>query len=382
MQFLLLGCDHRQSALAALGVVRQRHVAISARLAELRQQGVLRGAVVVDTCTRFEVLCEPTGDATIATCRDAVRACVGGLPLCERVDLAVVLHLVRVATGLDSMVPGEDEILGQVTRAFRDAEAAGMSSRRLQSLGSRVIAAARTLRQQRPQRDAPDSVATLAARIVGHHGDRIAVVGAGAMARAAAQELRRQQGVELVFVNRTAARAAALASHFDGRSMALAEFLTEPPPVQAIVLALGGRQLALPLARLPELRCIVDVSQPSVLDAAVRARTDLCVLDLDALLPHADAACRGLADWVAGTAMLAAGHARRLWRGLAGSERQLGHVVLLHVEAARAELAKARQNGLAGLDQTQLELVAALVDKVARRNAHLHLMDLKGEVHA
>src|SRR5712672_1477333 len=131
MQFLLLGCDHRQSALAALGVVRQRHVAISARLAELRQQGVLRGAVVVDTCTRFEVLCEPTGDATIATCRDAVRACVGGLPLC-----------VRVATGLDSMVPGEDEILGQVTRAFRDAEAAGMSSRRLQSLGSRVIAAA------------------------------------------------------------------------------------------------------------------------------------------------------------------------------------------------------------------------------------------------
>jgi len=77
MQFLLLGCDHRQSALAALGVVRQRHVAISARLAELRQQGVLRGAVVVDTCTRFDValirLCigassPPRTGARIAAC--------------------------------------------------------------------------------------------------------------------------------------------------------------------------------------------------------------------------------------------------------------------------------------------------------------------------
>jgi glutamyl-tRNA reductase len=333
---------------------------------------------VVDTCNRYEVICEPATDGAASACRQAVQQHVGDLPLHDHTDVAAVHHLLRVAVGLDSMVPGEDEILGQVTRAFRDAEAAGMSSCRLQSLGNRLTAAARRLRQQRPRRDVPDSVATLAAQIVRRHGDVIAVIGAGAMARTAAHELRRQGARELVFVNRSVERAKDLAAHFHGRSLALDQFLLAPPSVHGLVLALCGRPLVLPLAALPQLRCVVDISQPSVLDASARARTDLCVLDLQSLSPHAEAACRGLADWVAETGALAAGHAQRLWLGLDDTAPELGHVVELHVEAAREELTRARRNGLANLDGGVLEHVAALVERVARRNAHLHLQDLKG----
>ncbi|MBM4061896.1 MAG: hypothetical protein FJ265_12485 [Planctomycetes bacterium] len=382
MRLLLLGCDHRLAPLAALGAVREHHATLSARLLELCRRGLAHGAVVVDTCNRIEVLCEPLDDAGAAACRDAVRAVLGDLPLHEYTDQGAVEHLIAVATGIDSLVPGEEQILGQVTRAFRAATEAGMASKHLQSLCARVTAVSRSLRHQRPQQGVPDSVAGLAARVVADHGKRIAIVGAGVMARAAAEELQRLHVQGLWFVNRTVARAEGLAQHFHGQAIGLDEFLAAPPAVDGVILALGGKVLHLPLDRLPHLRAVVDVSQPAVLDDAVRARRDLCVLDLDGLGPRAQAACRALEQWVADTRTLAAGHGKAIWNGLAHDGHNLGHVVTLHVEAARDELMKAQRSALSHLDQRMLAYVTTLVERIARRNAHLHIQDLKAKVFA
>jgi glutamyl-tRNA reductase len=379
MQLLLLGCDHRLAPLAALGAVREHHATLTARLLDLCQHGVTHGAVVVDTCNRIEILCEPADELAAAACRNAVRAVLGDLPLHEYKDQVAVEHLIDISTGVDSLVPGEEQILGQVTRAFRAATEAGMASKHLQSLCARVTAVARSLRHQRPQGGVPDSVAGLAARVVAEHGKRVAIVGAGGMARAAAEELQRLHVHDIWFVNRTIARAEGLAQHFHGQAIGLHEFLAAPPEVDGVILALGGKVLHMPLDKMKALRAVVDVSQPAVLDEAVRARHDLCVLDLDSLGPRAKAACRALEQWVVDTRMLAAGHGKAIWNGLSHSGASLGHVVELHVEAARDEMKKAQKNGLSQLDDRMMAYVATLVERVARRNAHLHIQDLKAK---
>lgn len=379
MQLLLLGCDHRIAPLAALGAVRERIATLNARLLDLCQHGVLHGAAVVDTCNRMEIVCEPADELAVKATRDAVREVLGELPMHEYRDQVAIEHLIDIATGIDSLVPGEEQILGQVTRAFRAATEAGMASKHLQSLCARVTAVSRSLRHQRPQGGVPDSVAGLAARVVAEHGKRVAIVGAGVMARAAAEELQRLHVHEVWFVNRTVARAEGLAQHFHGHAIGLAEFLAAPPEVDGVILALGGKVLHLPLERMQALKAAVDVSQPAVLDDAIRARKDLCVLDLDSLGPRAKAACRALEQWVVDTRMLAAGHAKSIWNGLAHNGAGLGHVVELHVEAAKDELKKAQKNGLSHLDERQLAYVATLVERVARRNAHLHIQDLKAK---
>lgn len=382
MQLLLLGCDHRLAPLAALGAVREHHATLSARLLDLCQHGVTHGAVVVDTCNRIEVLCEPADDQAADACRAVIREVLGDLPLHEYKDQLAVEHLIDIATGIDSMVPGEEQILGQVTRAFRAATEAGMASKHLHSLCARVTAVSRTLRHLRPQQGVPDSVAGLAARVVAEHGHRVAIVGAGVMARAAAEELQRLHVHDVWFVNRTMARAEALAQHFHGRAIALPAFLAAPPAVDGVILALGGKVLHLPHDRMADLRCVVDVSQPTVLDDSLRARPDLCVLDLDSLGPRAKAACRALEQWVIDTRVLSAGHGKAIWNGLAHDGHNLGHVVSLHVEAARDELQKACRSGLCHADERLLAVVTTLVERVARRNAHLHIQDIKAKVFA
>jgi glutamyl-tRNA reductase len=349
---------------------------------ELRRSGAVHGAVVLDTCNRIELWCELAGATAAAAPAAAMRDLFGGLPLRERADAEAVAHLIDLATGLDSLVAGEQQILGQITRSFRAAAETGMGSPRLQSLCARAVAVARVLRRRCPRLGAPDSVGALAAQAAAEHGGRVAVVGAGVMARAAAEELQRRKVRGVWFVNRTVARAAALARHFQGTAVDLGEFLAAPAPVDAMVIALAGRELPLPLERLPGLRCIVDVSQPTVVGAAARAWPGLRVLDLDGLGASAAAACGALAQWVADSRMLAAGHGAAIWNGLTQDASELGHVVTLHVEAARDELDKACRSLLGWLDQRQLASVATVVERIARRNAHLHIQDLKSKVFA
>ncbi|MCC6671845.1 MAG: NAD(P)-binding domain-containing protein [Planctomycetes bacterium] len=377
MQLFVLGADHRCASLSELGRARLLRESIEARLIDLCRNGASAGAVLIDTCNRFEVLFEIEHADAAAALRKGVRQTLGDLPLRELRDLSAVEHLIRVTTGLESLVPGEEQILGQVTRAFRAAEEVGLSSRRLHSLGSRITAVARMLRGRKPDQRVPRSVADLAARVAREHGARVAVVGAGAMARAAAEELRRLDVEELWLVNRTVARAEALARHFGGRAQSLDEFLVDPPRVEVVILALAGRELALPHARLSHLRSVVDISQPTVLHPETRERTDLAVLDLIGLGAHAQVACQDLGRWIEDSRELAHGHARRLWIEVSGDRTDLQHLVNLHVDAAREEMEKARRNGLAQLPPEQMDAVAKLVERVARRNAHLHVKDLR-----
>lgn len=382
VRLLLIGSDHRLAPLSALGSLRAAHDAVLARLVHLRAHGICAGAALVDTCNRFEVVLDLGGDENV-DCGQIQEAVFGGMPrvpLHVFTDLDAVVHLVRVTTGLESLVRGEDQISGQLARAFQEATEMDLISKRLSRTWTRVSQSARHLRNKRPVDQAPRSVAELAARIAREAGGRIAVIGAGVTARVAMETLHKLGAEQLSVYNRTASRAQALAAHFGADSGSLEQFLQTPPDVQAVVLAINGRELALPTAAMPNLRAVIDISQPSVLDRATRARTDLQVLDLDLLGQHAGIETRRSEQWLRQADELARGAGSHIWAevGGAGAEHgHLGHLVDMHLQIAREEVEHACQNGLSGLSEAQRAAVARLVERVARRNAHMHVKDMR-----
>ncbi|HOZ06972.1 MAG TPA: glutamyl-tRNA reductase [candidate division Zixibacteria bacterium] len=154
-----------------------------------------------------------------------------------------VRHLFRTVASLDSLVVGETQITGQFKEAAREATEAGLSGTLLDVLTKEALAVAKRVRTETSLGDGAVSMASLAySELEAALGDRrerptVALVGAGAMTSKMARYIAKAGLAELVFVNRTADKAASLAREFGGRGMGLAEFLTTPPPVDAILSA-------------------------------------------------------------------------------------------------------------------------------------------------
>src|SRR5205823_6654714 len=130
-------------------------------------------------------------------------------------DQAAALHLFRVAAGLDSLVPGEGEILGQVRAAYE----AGSPGQLLDRVFRQALHAGRKVRAQTAIGESPASVssaaAALAEQVFGDlDGCRILLIGAGKIGELAARNLA-SRGARIAFVaNRSLEKAADLAGHF------------------------------------------------------------------------------------------------------------------------------------------------------------------------
>lgn len=384
MHLLLLGSDHRSGSLAQLGALRAAHDAVLAQLLYLRATRRCAGAVLVDTCNRFEVLLDLGDDP--ADHGELQAVLFGGLPevpLHDFVDHDAVLRLLRTAAGLESLVTGEDQILGQLSRAFQEAKDVDLLSPSLQRLWDRCVGVARQLRSRRPKDRASKSVAELAARVAREAGPRVALVGAGATARVAIETLQKLSTAKLWVYNRTPARAQALAAHFGAVAGSLDDLLTAPPDVDAVLLAIAGCQLELPMQLLPNLRRVVDASQPSVLASSMRGHAGVEVFDLQRLASRGQEEAAHSLAWQQLASQLAAGHGRRIWQELVGGGvdgSRLGHLVDLHLAAAREEVEKGWRHGLGDLSPEQRAALVRLAERIARRNAHMHVKDLQQAV--
>ncbi len=205
-----------------------------------------------------------------------------GLPL--RSGQAAVVHLLRVAAGLESALVGEDEVLHQVRDAFRDAEAGG---RRLDARLHRLFeVAVATGRRTRAGRTATG--AGLAGRAVDWlqgrallRGRPVLVAGAGRMGSALAHAARKQ-GALVTIASRDPERARRLASVYGGTGVSLAEGAELVPRSAGVAVALSGpwQELGAPSDPLPP---IADISAPSALPAALRARLNGGFLGVDEL---------------------------------------------------------------------------------------------------
>lgn len=226
--------------------------------------------IVLDTCHRVELY--GFGERPAAA---------GGMLLRE--GRPAVVHLLRVAAGLESAVVGEDEILHQVREAHRLTLAAARRDNRLHRLFEVAIATGRKARAGRTA-----TGAGLAERAIAWLGERsdlaghpVLVAGAGRMGSALAHAAA-DAGAQVTVASRSAAKARRLARVYDGEGIDLAEAAGRARRSAAVAIALGGewRDLTGPVTGLPP---IADISAPSAVPASVRSALNGGFLSIDDL---------------------------------------------------------------------------------------------------
>jgi glutamyl-tRNA reductase len=250
---------------------------IESALAGYAALGGIEEVAVLSTCYRVEVFASTTcpAAATLAL-RQTLAARAGrDVPLFELHGEEAFRHLVRVAASLESAIVGEPQILGQVKDAFQHAADAGVAGKELTSVLNRALQIAKRVRTETAIGRAGVSwghaAAALAEKVLGPlKGKRIAVVGAGEMARLAAQHLA-DQGATVAVLNRTLANAEALAAEVGGTAHAL-------DALEAEILRADVVVSAAPIAP--------DAFRPEAMAAAVRARRRPIVM-VDLAVPRA-----------------------------------------------------------------------------------------------
>jgi glutamyl-tRNA reductase len=229
MSLLAFGLNHRTAPIE----VRERIVFDAERLPQaLSALGALAGiqeGLIISTCNRTELYC--VADAGGESLPDWLASWSGGNPLLKdclyRLEGAdAVRHVFSVASGLDSLILGEPQILGQLKDAYRAAQQAGTAGSLLNRLFQTTFSVAKRVRTETAIGASAVSVASagiqLARRIFTDFERHTALlVGAGDMIELAARHLHAQKLGRMIIANRSLDRAQRLASTFKASAISL-----------------------------------------------------------------------------------------------------------------------------------------------------------------
>lgn len=307
MSLLAIGLNHTTAPLSLRERLSFAPDAIGDALQALRSTfaRALPEAAIVSTCNRTEVYCAvdaPQFDARSheigAWLADYRKLGVGDLAphLYTRPHQDAVRHAFRVASGLDSMVLGEPQILGQMKEAVRAADRAGALGTLLNQLFQRTFAVAKEVRTQTEIGTHSVSMAAAAVRLAQRifprlDGLSVLFVGAGEMIDLCATHFAAQHPQRLVIANRTMERAQALAERVGGQALRLSELPERFHEFDVIVtctastlplIGLGLVERALK-ARRRKPMFIVDLAVPRDVEQEVRQLRDVYLYTVDDL---------------------------------------------------------------------------------------------------
>ena len=252
------------------------------------------GAVALLTCHRAELYAAIADDAEP---RSWCEATLGPLPrgVVVESDGAAIVHLFRVAAGLDSAIAGERQILGQIRLAYERARPSLGGP--LAALFERALHVGRSLRASSALGSARTSLGSLAvsaalARVSDPASARVVVLGAGEMGKLAARALSRRVAA-LTIVNRDVARAEAVAGDTEGEALPLAALPAALARADALISAADTRGAVLTRALLAPLAArglvVVDIAVPRSVAADARDVLGPSYITVDDLVPSTDA---------------------------------------------------------------------------------------------
>lgn len=303
----LLGASHHTAPLA----VRERLALDPARthaLAErLRRTPGMKEFAFVNTCNRVEVY----GVAADPAALDRLRQDLGELTGCPPADLEAsvqlrqnheaVAHLFAVASGLDSQIVGETEILGQVKEAYDTALARKWTGPVLNRVFQKAFQAAKHVRTETAISAGQISIATVAVDLAGKifgalEGTRVLVVGAGDIGLKTVQAFQSRGARQITVASRTLAKAEAAATLAGGWAASLAELpeLLANADVVACSTSAPDVVISAPLAaqtmktRPARPLFLIDLALPRNVDAAAAQLPNVFVYDLDDLAEIAE----------------------------------------------------------------------------------------------
>jgi glutamyl-tRNA reductase len=232
MEIVLVGLNHLTAPLEVRERVSFTNDQARRAADELRSRGLLEETLVLSTCNRSEVYGVPPeamresapGLSSFLSEFHAVQHDVLSVSLYHHYDRQAVRHLFRVAAGLDSMMLGEAEILGQVREAYKFAQEQRATGPVLNRLFQGALEVGKRVRSETEVGARPMSVGSagvkLAERIFGKLHERTALVlGAGAVSESVVSQLRDRGIADLMIMNRSAERAEILAKQFTGSTV-------------------------------------------------------------------------------------------------------------------------------------------------------------------
>jgi glutamyl-tRNA reductase len=292
MRLTLAGVSHHRAPIE----LRER-VALDLDACRELAQRLDGEAIVLSTCNRTELyLVRDEQDEELAVETLSGLAGDGRADLAAALyrlhDEAAALHLFRVAAGLDSLVPGEGEILGQVRSAFE----AGSPGPFLDRLFRQALHTGRRVRIETAIGESPASVpsaaAALAQQVFGElEGHRVLVIGAGKMSEAAARNLVSRGAEIAVVANRTLVHGEDMARRLRAEAVALDDVHGELERVDVVVSATSAAELVLSReavasalrARKGRPLLLVDLAVPRDLDPAINELEGCFLYDVDDL---------------------------------------------------------------------------------------------------
>lgn len=252
MTYLAVGLNHRSAPTELLENLTLGADVVPKALSELTSHSFVNEAVVLSTCNRIEfyVHAERFHDG-FRVCRDALSVLSGietdhfGDYLYVHHASDAVEHLFKVAAGLDSVVLGEHEILGQVRSSWETARSEGASSALLNPLFEHAIAAGRRVRTdtaigERTVSLAHSAVELAEDRLSDLSGKSVLVVGSGEVGASVADALSRHGVGELLVCNRTLDTAESLANRIGGSARAFGDLNSLVPDADVIITATGA----------------------------------------------------------------------------------------------------------------------------------------------
>lgn len=299
MSVLVVGVSHSTAPVAVLERLALDHDGLAKLVHAVAHSDHVHEATVLSTCNRVEIYADV--DRFHGSVEQVSRL------LCELADESpedvvahlyvhyddgAVSHLFHVASGLDSMVVGEGQILGQAREALRVGQESGTIGPALNALFQQALRVGKRVHAETDiDRAAPSLVSVALERATRHvgaiEGKRAVVVGAGSMASLAVSTLHRLGAADIVVSSRTSGNAQRLAEAYDGRAVPLGGVVAEIAGADVLVSCTGATGVVLPLSVIAAARshatrplAIVDLALPHDVDPAAAQLPDVELIGL------------------------------------------------------------------------------------------------------
>jgi glutamyl-tRNA reductase len=313
MTLLVVGVSHRTAPVALLDRLALVDGAAEALQVDLLASPHVAESLVLSTCNRIELYAEVSKfHGAVVDATDTLAKATGvdrdelTPHLYVRYDERAVQHLFEVAAGLDSMVVGEQQILGQVRASLRSAQESATAGRSLNDLAQAALRVGKRVHADTGIDRAGISIVSVALDLAAEQyagaltGRAAVVVGAGAMSSLAATLLARAGVGDLVIANRTFEHGQRLAEQVGGRAVRLEQLADELAAAEILVSCTGSTGLVLTADELAQARgaagasprlVVIDLALPHDVDEAVAALPGVTRIDLNVLadLPAARA---------------------------------------------------------------------------------------------
>jgi glutamyl-tRNA reductase len=408
---LVVGLSHKSAPVPVLERAALSAEALPKLLQDLHHTSDVAGTFVISTCNRVEIYADVDRfhGSVAAICE--LLSQYSGIPtqdltghLYVHYEERAVKHLLNVASGLDSMVVGEGQILGQVRTALNVAREHGTLGRALGDVGSAALRAGKRAHAETGIDRAGASLVSVgietAVAALGRPsltGQRVLVVGAGSMSSLAATTASRAGASRVTVANRTRGHADRLAAAVGGGTADLAELPVAMADADLVISCTGASGLVItadlvrqaltrrdPLTQRSQARLVfLDLAMPRDVGADVAELPGVIVIGMDEL---ADAGRTAIA--VPGiTADVAAVHAIvdeefDAYRSAAHAAQVTPTVVALRAKAAEvvdAELARleGRLQNVEGFDGHALDEIARTVRRVVDKLLHAPTVRVK-----